>query len=208
MRALRDALAPIVADKSGSVLGSSPHGPLPAQGEAPLLSANGSQGLLGTPSRPVDVAFLGGYTTRPRTAAIKASLEKLRGQSAGLLVFVAHGDRVASAREALAGIGFQYDSMVAIDPYERAAIIGATVEHNYGLGPRDSRISMGVFAMVCALWAGAADVTAYRVSLSSGHAFNTTGAPRAHRDGDRGCLNELTQAGLVQMQPSSPESDK
>lgn len=202
LEALRTTLAADLAGRRCLVLGSAPGSALPAEAPERCIAVNGASFVASGLGLAVDIAVIVGFTTSMKHDISRLSMEKLRGLAARRVVFVSAGDTAADGRRALEAAEFGFGAFDEIDPLERAAIVGEVCSAEFGLGPRDARISNGVFAAVLALWAGADHVTLVGISLEGGHAY-AAGTPRYHLEGDTGALRDLARRAADRIDTTS-----
>lgn len=173
------------------ILGSAPNARLPRRSAyEKCVCINGSPFVANQHGIHVDLTVMVGYTTSMKRGISQESVRRLTGLRTDRLLFVTGGDNPDNARRVLADADFQYRQFHSITPLERAAIIGEICDTELGLGPRDERVSNGVFAVILALWAGANEVIVGGISLTGGHAY-AADTPRYHIAGDELALRQL-----------------
>jgi hypothetical protein len=149
------------------------------------LCANGSvQAALALGISEPDLTVITGHATNLSNAVSRANVKAWQGRQTSELVFIVNGDTEAHAQQLFADTGFGYRHFTALDIYERAVIIEDVTGIDAGVGARDDRISMGVFAAVLAMWGGAAEIVLCGLSLQGGHSYIASSTPRHHVAGD------------------------
>lgn len=187
------------------VLGSAPGAAAPAKEEFDrLVCVNASPWVaraldLGEP----DLLVLAGYTTAARKPVPEASMQRMAGLTSKWTLFVEVGQEAGEAQASLLAHDFAPGEFTPLDAMARAALIREACGEDLGLGPRDSRVSNGVFAILFALWSGAHKVVIAGMSLDGGHSYMREATPRHHQDGDRRCLELL--AGDPRLATTSQE---
>lgn len=168
------------------VIGAAPELiPPPTRPGDRFLCANGSTrsaAELGV--NHVDLTAVTGYATHMLTPLSKSNRAAWQGKRTTELIFIANGDSERHARRIFDEVGFLHDHFTALTIYERAAIIGDVVGDDLAVGPRDDRVSMGVFAAILAVWAGAEDLVLCGFSLMGGHRSFSETSERQHAMGD------------------------
>jgi hypothetical protein len=153
---LRTRMEALFRGRRCCLIGSAPGGTVPPRRPGDrFLCVNGSVSTavaLGVPMP--DLTAITGYATHSKRAVPSGYAQAWRGRRTGELVFVSNGDTEDHARELFAEVDFKFGRFTALTAYERAAILGDATGLELGLGPRDQRVSMGIFAAVLALWGG------------------------------------------------------
>jgi hypothetical protein len=193
LTAIYDRLSPELKGKRCLVLGSAPDTRVPRPGDYDrCICINGSPFVAHASGIAVDLVIMVGFTTAMKKDISALSIEKLKDLQARDLLFISAGDALEHALAVLESVDFRFQSYSQMNALERAAIVGELCIEELGLGQRDDRISNGVFAVVLALWCGAAEVIVSGISLSGGHAY-AAGTQRDHQNGDRRCLMILAE---------------
>jgi hypothetical protein len=200
--ALRATLAMDLTGHRCLVLGSAPGANPPIMPAERCIAVNGAPFVASKLGIQVDWALIVGFTTSMKRDISRLSMKKLQGLTARHVLFVSAGDSAAAGRQAIETAGFGFSEFHEITALERAAIIGEVCSSEFGLGPRDSRVSNGVFAAILALWAGAGHVTLAGISLDGGHAY-AIGTPRYHLDGDTRALRDLARCEVDRIDTTS-----
>ena len=179
-------LARLCSGKRCLVLGSAPDPKVPPPGRFDvLICINGSPWIaqkwgLKTP----DLTVVAGYSTLTNKDVRVATQGIWSGLTTRELLFIEAGATAQDGRQLLDACGFRYGAFRSMTIIERAAIIGQLCGVELGLGPRDERISNGMFATVLSIWADASEVILTGFSLSGGHSYMTDATPREHLEGD------------------------
>lgn len=139
-----------------------------------------------------DLTTITGHATSMRDRVAQANTLSWRDRQTGELVFVENGDTVEHAKKLFAEARFRYRRFTPLSVYERAAIIEEVTGLPLGLGRRDDRISMGMFAAVLAIWGGAEEIVLCGFSLQGGHGQLQGATPRHHVAGDTRFLERLS----------------
>lgn len=183
----------------GVVLGSAPDPALPADWGAgwSLITVNASQVMaekLGLPQP--DMTVISGQMMGDRPVNIEAQ-KVLAGRSTRALIYI---DRGVSAREstaAFARIGYGYDSFNSVSYGQREKINRLVLGADYGPGSGERKISTGLFAALLAVHLGAGPVVMSGFSLNvDGHAYNSLGRRRQHKEVDARVLAMAIERGL------------
>lgn len=204
---VKKKLISVLKDQSCLVLGSSPSAKIPSLTDFDrCLCVNGSPYIAHENSLIIDVTVLIGYTTAMKKDISALSMNKISGIHTNELLFVSAGDTFENCLEKVKELDFTFGSASELSPLERAAIIGEVCGVEFGLGPRDERISNGVFTIIAALWAGARKVIVSGISLSGGHHY-AQGTPRHHLIGDEACLKLLGKSKYRVLTTSSELSE-
>ena len=191
MNEVRGILSKSLSGSTVVVLGSAPGAILPPRGHYDrLVCVNGSGSVAMRYGLTPDATVIVGYLTGTDKGVSPASRKVLAGCFTDFLVFVSAGQKFEDGLATLQSSGFGYQRVREIDPLERAAIVETVCGQSLGLGPRDERVSNGMFATALAIWAGASRVILAGFSLQGGHSY-LEGTPRYHIDGDQRFLQTV-----------------
>lgn len=194
---LRKTISSHLRAQRCTVVGSAPNIRIPKHlMEFPIVCANGSGWSIREHTRHTTVTVMGGYTTRGEKPNPKIVMEKIRGLSTDLVVFIEVGDECSHAEEALARADFRYSKMVSLSYMEVAAIVGLVLGEELGLGDGHQRLSMGMFAIVLAMWAVVQEIEFCGFSLKGGHSYTKEQTFREHVRGDARCFDLIRQFGV------------
>jgi hypothetical protein len=134
--------------------------------------------------RRPDLTVIAGHSTRRDTPKHVSTRDAWREQSTRELLFLEIGATADGGKAILESVGFTYGVFRSLNAIERSAIILQVCGVDLGSGPRDTRISNGLFAATVAIWAGAKHVVLAGFSLQGGHAYMVNPTPRHHLKGD------------------------
>lgn len=169
---LRNAIAPVLSDKSVRVMGSAPNATFSADTFDVDICVNGSlYNLSRHTSRSPGLTYLNNALFRDDNAYTKATYDVLRNGNLGLIVHSNYDENFTKKR--LAELNISYERLVFLTKYDRRIIFSQMFKPTiFGSYPFDSNISNGICMVVLALWAGAIRVHMAGFSFQIGHAYS------------------------------------
>ncbi len=182
------------------VLGSAPSPVLPPGLDASwrLVTVNASQvsaATLGLPAPAVTV--ISGQMLGQKPANVEAK-RVLAGHSTGAIIFIERGFSMAEARAQFSAMKYRYAGIHPLSFHQREKMVRQILKADYGPGSGEKKISTGLFAAVLALYLGGAPVVMSGFSLKNdGHAYNSQGHRREHKETDTRVLAIIRDAGLA-----------
>ena len=154
-----------------------------------------------------DLTVIGAGSLKTTTEVTRATIESLAGKQTKGLLLVADEAELSSACHILSEIGYQFDSMNAINKIQRAAIFDLAWSTSLPVGPKvraRDRPSNGLFAASIAILAGVSELIMTGFSLSQGHAYMSGATERRHIDSD---LELLRRAGLLGLKVETTSAE-
>lgn len=143
-----------------------------------------------------DATFLVSHTFGRTTRQSRTTYELLRGRrSKNIFIFTGTLD-MERCLEGVRSANLMHDAIDEISAHERAAIVGAICGVELGFGKLEQRVSTGITAAICAIWAGAREVNLSGFSLSGGHSYTKYNARRLHTAPDMQFLSLCSELKL------------
>ncbi len=194
----------VFGGKVVSVVGSAPS--VVVRPSAVIIAANGGAYVARDGGQQVDVLATTAHFCGRRSRQQRETIDRWHGLRVRQVWADLTDGPLERVRATLADVEVDYDTLIGVSTADRNAIVQAACGEALGAGPRDQRVSTGVFAACLAFAGGAAAVVLAGISLKGGHAgLSWDTASRPHVPGDRACLAALRARHRRMVSTTSPE---
>ncbi len=180
----------VFGGKVVSVVGSAPS--VVVRPSAVIIAANGGAYVARDCGQQVDVLATTAHFCGRSSRQQRETIDRWHGLRVRQVWADLTDGPLERVRATLADADVDYDTLIGVSKAERNAIVQVACGEALGAGPRDQRVSTGVFAACLAFAGGAAAVVLAGISLQGGHAglaWDT--AERPHVPADTACLTAL-----------------